>query len=65
MHHIGTTTTTLSRRLTMHLTNGVIMHQIGTHQSNLTQEHIVNNTSTLHKQNDINHLLINETILIK
>ena len=50
----------------MHLTNGAIReYQIGTHHSNLTREHIVNNTSILRKQNDINRLLINEAILIK
>ena len=66
MNYIGSTTTTLSRRLTMHLTNLAIReHQIGTHHSNLTREHIMNNTSILRKQNDINRLLINEAILIK
>ena len=50
----------------MHLTSGAIReHQIGTHHANLTIEHIVNNTSILRKQNDINRLLINEAILIK
>ena len=50
----------------MHLMNGAIReHQIGTHHSNLTREHIVNNTSILRKQNDINRLLIKEAILIK
>ena len=50
----------------MHLTNGAIReHQIGTHHSNLTREHIVNNTSILRKQNDINRLLISEAVLIK
>ena len=50
----------------MHLPNGAIReHQIGTHHSNLTREHIVNNTSILLKQNDIDRLLINEAILIK
>ena len=50
----------------MHLTNGAIReHQIGAHHSNLTREHIVNNTSILRKQNDINRLLVNEDILIK
>ena len=39
----------------MHLTNWAIReHQIGTHHSNLTREHIVNNTSILRKQNGIN-----------
>ena len=66
MNYIGSTTTTLSMRLTMHLTNGAIReHQIGTHHSNLAGEHIVNNTSILRKQNDINRLVINEAILIK
>ena len=66
MNDIGSTTTTLSIRLTMHLTNGATReHQIGTHHSNLTRKHIVNNTSILRKQNDINRLLINEAILIK
>ena len=64
MNYIGSTTTTM--RLTMHLTNGAIKkHQIGTHHLNLTSEHIVNNTSILRKQNDINRLLINEVILNK
>ena len=55
-----------SRSLTMHLTKLAIREdQIGTNHSNLTREHIVNNTSILRKQNDINRLLINEANLIK
>ena len=65
INYIGTTST-LSRRLTTHLTNGAIReHQIWTHHSNLTREHIVNITSILRQQNDINRLLINEAIIIK
>ena len=61
MNNIGSTTTTLSRRLTMHLTSGAIReHQIWTHHSNLTREHGVNNTSILLKQNDIMQLFTNQ-----
>ena len=63
-NNIGSTTTTLSRKLTMHLTNWPTReHQIRTHHSNLTREYIVH-TSILRRQN-INRLLINEAILIK
>ena len=44
-NYIGSTTTTLSRRLTMHLANGAIKdHQLTRHNSNLTRENIVCNT---------------------
>ena len=56
------TTTTLSRKLTKHLTNAAVgEHQIWTLHSNLAREHIVNNDN----HNDINRLLINEAILSK
>ena len=65
-NYIGSTTTTLSRRLTMHLTNGAIKeHQLARHQSNLTRDNVVGNTKTLRKHGDTIRLFIHEALLIK
>ena len=60
-NYIGSTTTTLSRRLTMHLANGAIKdHQLARHNSNLTMENIVRNTVIIRKHRDTIRLIINE-----
>ena len=65
-NYIGSTTTTLSRRLTMHLTNGAIKkHQLARHQSNLTRDGVVGNTMILWKHSDTIRLFIHEDLLIK
>ena len=65
-NYIGSKTTTLSRRLTMHLANGAIKdHQSTRHNSNLTRENIVCNTVIVRKHGDIIRLLIHEALLIK
>ena len=62
----GSTTTTLSRRLTMHLANLAIKdHQLTRHNSNLTRENIVRNTVIIRKHRDKIRLLIREALLIK
>ena len=64
-NYIGSTTTTLSRRLTMPLTNGAIKeHQLARHQSNLTRNN-VGNTMILRKHCDTIRLFIHEALLIK
>ena len=65
-NNIGSTTTTLSRRLTMHLTNGAIKeHQLARHQSNLTRDNAVDSTMILLKHSDAIRLLIHKALLIK
>ena len=65
-NYIGSTTTTLSRRLTMHLTNGALKEQqLARHQSNLTRDNLVGNTKTLRKHSDTLRLFIHEALLIK
>ena len=52
-NYIGSTTTTLSRRLTMHLANGAIKDlQLARHNSNLTRNNIVRNTVIIRKHRD-------------
>ena len=66
INYIGSTTTTLSRRLTMHLSNGAIKkHIMSQHRSILSRDDIVSNTEVLHMQNDTFRLLIHEAMLIK
>ena len=65
-NYIGSTTTTLSRRLTMHLANGAIKdHQLARHCSVLTRANVVANTTITRKHNDSVRLLIHEALLIK
>ena len=59
-------TATLSRRLTMHLTNGAIKeHQLARHQSNLTRDNVVSNTMILQKHSDTIRIFIREGLLIQ
>ena len=67
-NYIGSTTTTLSRRLTMHLTNGAIKeHQLARHQLllNLTTDNAVGNIIIFPKHTVSLRLSINEALLIK
>lgn len=64
--YVGLTTTTLSRRLTMHLQNGAIKkHYADEHKRKLTREDLVNNTVILNKSPDYQRLQILEALIIK
>ena len=61
----GMTTTTLSRMLTMHLASGAPKNHMGTnHNSTLTRQNLVNNTSIINTQFDYNRLQIMKDIII-
>ena len=63
--YIGQTTTTLSRRLTMHLASGLPkQHTTNAHKTILNRENIVNNTNILPIENDPYRLSILEALLI-
>ena len=63
--YIGLTTTTLSRRLTMHLSSGAPKsHTLDTHNTPLTRDMLVNNTKIIDKQKDFNRLRILEALTI-
>ena len=64
--YIGMTTTTLSRRLTMHLQKGgPADHAKEKHSSTITREQLVDNTTILRQTNEFNRLQIHEALLIK
>ena len=66
MNYIGETTTTLSRRLTMHLQDGDIKkHYRMVHNSILDRFTLENNVRILKQINDHNRLKITEALLIK
>ena len=63
--YIGETTTSLSRRLTMHKQSGSIQtHFQETHHVNVTREQLTENTTILAKENNKQKLLITEALLI-
>ena len=63
--YIGMTTTSLSRRLTMHLAGGGSKsHYETAHNTKLTRANIVANTTILRKENNIHKLQILEAIFI-
>ena len=64
--YIGITTTTLSRRLTMHLASGGPMQRALTnHHMPLTREELVNNTQIIFSESNNNKLSITEALLIQ
>ena len=64
--YIGLTTTTLSRRLTMHLSNGgPKQHTQNSHNINLTRESLVNNSKIICSNNDPYRLSILEALYIR
>ena len=66
INYIGSTTTTLSRRRTIHLINCAIKEHIPSQRlSILTKDNIVNNAKVLHMKNDTFRLLIHEAMLVK
>ena len=66
VYYIGHTTTTLSRRLTMHLQDGgPKTHLQDYHDTRLTRDLLTSNTIILTKQHDKRRLAVTETILIR
>ena len=66
VHYVGSTSTILSRRLTMHLANGAIRdHMLEKRNSNIGREQLVNHTEILRKHSDTFRMLIHEALHIK
>ena len=64
--YVGMTTTTLSRRLTMHLNSGgPKTHLNTTHNENLTRINLENDTKIIRKEPDHNRLKILEALIIQ
>ena len=64
--YIGLTTNTLSRRLTLHLSNGAPKkHTLDVHNTKITREMLENNTKIISKETDSNKLHILEAIFIQ
>ena len=64
--YIGLTTNTLSRRLTLHLSNGAPkLHTSHKHDMTLTRQMLENNTKILAKESDYNKLHILEALFIQ
>ena len=64
--YIGLTTTSLSRRMTMHLQDGAIKKHLRTaHATTLTRQHLENNIKILKQINDTVRLEIAESLLIR
>lgn len=63
--YIGSTTTTLSRRLTMHLQNGsILQHFNDIHGCTLKRQTLVENVTVLTKERNVRQLRIKEALLI-
>ena len=66
VNYIGVTTTSLSRRLTMHLREGAPSdHMYKCHNCKLTRKQLVDNTSIIKSHICTNRLLIHEALLIR
>ena len=66
INYIGATTTSLSRRLTMHLRDGAPKHHMAqTHQTTLTRKHLTENTTIIKIQHNKTRLFISEALLIR
>ena len=64
-NYIGVTTTTLSRRLTMHLQHGTLKeHMTDEHNTTLTRDMLVQNTTIIASTDDTHKLGILEALLI-
>ena len=64
--YIGMTTTTLSRRMTMHLQDGApLQHMMQEHQRALTRQDLTENTTILRRDNNRRKLQILEALLIR
>ena len=65
-HYIGVTTTTLSRRLTMHLQQGAIkQHMHDKHNTELTRKTLVQNTSIIASTDNTRKLAVLEALYIQ
>ena len=65
LQYYGFTTTTFSRRLTMHLQNGALkVHASHAHDKFISRKYIVNNTKIVRTENDVNRLQILEALYI-
>lgn len=63
--YIGSTTTALSRRLTMHLQNGsILQHFNHIHNRGLKRQTLVDNVTVLTAERDVRQLRIKEALLI-
>ena len=64
--YVGLTTTSLSRRITMHLRSGAPKSHTGSHhRDTLTREMMDNNTKIIRRENDKSRLHIYEALLIQ
>jgi hypothetical protein len=64
--YIGLTTTTLSRRLTMHLASGgPKMHSSNNHNITLARDMLVNNTKIIYRESNYSRLQIIEALFIQ
>ena len=64
--YIGMTRTTLSRRLTCHLQQGAIKrHHVETHETNISRQQLVDNTSVLTHCPGGKHLEVTEAVYIR
>ena len=64
--YIGQTTTTLSRRLTMHLQSGAILNHTKTaHDRHLTRQDLTENTTILAREPNRKQLIILESFYIR
>ena len=64
--YIGYTTTSLSRRLTMHLQTGAPkQHMATTHNTRLTRSILVDNTTIIARCHDVNRLRVLEAVYIR
>ena len=65
LQYYGYTTTTLSRRITMHLQKGAPkQHAFTNHDTLLTREDMVNNTKVIKTVSDVNRLQLTESVYI-
>jgi hypothetical protein len=64
--YVGMTTTTLSRRLTMHLASGAPKkHMQEVHNATLTRQTLVENTKIIRQLSDPSRLAICEALLVR
>ena len=65
-NYVGFTCTTLSRRLTMHKQTGTIKtHMQDKHNTTLTRQHLVENTSIIHSNREPRRIEITEAVHIR
>ena len=63
--YIGSTITTLSKRITAHLQDGAIKrHYLAKHNTSVSRKYIEENTTTLHKEKDVTRIRMAESVYI-